>query len=262
MKNANDAPNARALSKHLPAEIMREVHIFDEVASTNGIAEHMAKEGACGGAIIIANSQTAGRGTRGRSFFCARGAGFYITFLFPGGSAPRAAESIPTVFAAVAVCRAVENKTQKRPSVKWINDIILNDKKICGILTQKIKTPRDYTIVGVGLNIVKPPEGYPEDISRVAGALFGEGEKPDFETETALLAEIILQTRLGAGDETEILDAYKKRLITLNKNVTVSDGEREFTGFAAGITNKGHLLVKTPDGRTAEIVAGGARVTA
>ena len=127
--------------------------------------------------MLVAESQTAGRGRLGRSFHSPVGTGLYMSILLrPTFSAERAL--FITTAAAVAVCRAIEQETGLKPQIKWVNDIYLHEKKICGILTESsinFETKGlKWAVLGIGLNLSEPEGGFPEEIRSVAGALFAE----------------------------------------------------------------------------------------
>ena len=179
-----------------------EMDVFDTVGSTNTVClQHASEdmhhsESAAPGKDVheeagrpghmvytaVAGGQTRGRGRRGRSFFSPVGTGLYMSILLrPSGLGSDQAVKYTTV-AAVAVAEAVEAVSGKTASIKWVNDIYVDDRKVCGILTEASFNPEDatldYAVVGIGINVYEPQGGFPEEIRDRAGALAGPVSRP------------------------------------------------------------------------------------
>ena len=151
--------------------------VFDTVDSTNTVCLKRASSGDRSTYAAVAGGQTRGRGRRGRSFFSPGGTGLYMSILLrPSGLSADQAVRFTTV-AAVAVSEAIEAVSEKAASIKWVNDIYVNSRKACGILTEASFNPEDgsldYAVVGIGINVYEPQGGFPEDIKDRAGALAG-----------------------------------------------------------------------------------------
>ena len=145
------------------------VYTYDSVGSTNDIAKDLGKSGTKQ-ALIIASEQTKGRGRRGRSFFSPNGSGIYMSILL---RPEHSSDIIPllTTASAVAVSKAIKSVTNINTSIKWINDLYINFKKVCGILCEASFTSDnklDFIIVGIGININEPNGGFPEELSNIA----------------------------------------------------------------------------------------------
>ena len=154
------------------------IHIYDCLESTNSTAKEMALSGAEHGTVVIADSQTAGKGTRGKTFCSPPNHGLYMSFILSPAQIqihPDTTEQI-TVSAAEAVCRAIESITDKTPKIKGINDIFLGNKKICGILTESVIGAQSHKIqcliLGIGLNFNTPTSAFPVELQHIAGSLF------------------------------------------------------------------------------------------
>ena len=232
------------------------VVIHDCLESTNVTVKEMALSGAEHGLIVIADSQTAGRGRYGRSFFSPPGHGIYMSVLLK--KAPQnlcGATTLITAFAAVSVCQAIEATTRKTPQIKWVNDILLDGKKICGILCENLEAFK-YIVVGVGVNFTTPKAGYPEEIAQCAGSIFRESE-PDI-TRNRLAAEIInrLLDTIYNCDKQATLTEYKKRLIMLGKKVTVTEMHESFEATVVEIDETGGLIVKKKTGELKTLISG------
>ena len=150
------------------------IQAFESLDSTNNYLKKLASGGAAEGTVVIADEQTAGRGRMGRSFASAPGCGIYMSMLLrPEGCTADCAPGL-TAVAAVAVCRAIEKVCGRAPGIKWINDLYLRGKKICGILCESsVKDGRvNYAVLGIGLNVTTRAEEFPEELRETAGSLY------------------------------------------------------------------------------------------
>lgn len=150
-----------------------EVFAYQTVESTNDLAKDYSKEGEKE-AVFIADSQTKGRGRKGRDFYSPTSTGLYMSFLiYPHTDFSHAMNY--TCMTAECICRAIKKVTDIDVQIKWVNDIYYKDKKIAGILTEGITSIEDgtlsYVVIGAGINIYTPYEGFPEDIKKKAGSL-------------------------------------------------------------------------------------------
>ncbi|MFQ9991902.1 biotin--[acetyl-CoA-carboxylase] ligase [Ruthenibacterium lactatiformans] len=147
--------------------------VAQELESTNLTAKQMAAAGAPHGTLVVADSQTAGRGRRGRSFASPPGTGLYLSMVLRS-ALPMQSAVLVTSAAAVAVCRAVERAAGKRLDIKWVNDLFYRGKKCCGILTEAAADVEtggvDYLVVGIGLNLLPPEGGWPEELAEIAAS--------------------------------------------------------------------------------------------
>jgi len=154
---------------------------FETLDSTNRVAMEMAKAGNVShGTVLVADNQTAGRGQHGRTFFSPPGHGIYMSLILSPERLNLREPTDVTKLAAVYVCWAIENLTDKKPAIKPINDILLDGKKICGILTEAItysdSNSSDWFIVGIGLNFDTPETVFPIELREIAGSLFPRGD--------------------------------------------------------------------------------------
>lgn len=225
---------------------------FEHIDSTNQKAKLLGAEGCPHGTLITADFQEAGIGRRGRSWSSEKDAGIYMSMVLrPCIETDKA--SMLTLVAAMAVEKAIEKvciKTQ--PMIKWPNDIVINKKKICGILTEmSLKgTAIDYLVVGIGINVSN--QAFPEDIAQTASSLSLEtGLDIDRElliTEVWKQFDVYYNYFLQTKDLFLFREAYEKALVNKEKQVKVLDPLGEYVGVAKGITNTGELIVETEAG--------------
>ena len=236
------------------------VIIHTLLASTNQSAKELAVAGAEHGTVIIADGQTAGRGRYGRQFHSPPGKGIYMSFILHPAHLKLKTPTLITAFAAVAVCEAIEAVTKKAPRIKWVNDIYVDEKKICGILTEAVTDLESggiqWVVVGIGINFSTPDIDFPEAIRQVAGSIFPNGQPTT--TRNHLIAEVINRV-LERGDrfnEDEILDRYRERLLMLGKKVFVVGAQETYEATAIDIDQDGRLIVKKESGEVQSLYAG------
>ncbi len=240
------------------------LHFFESTGSTNPDAKRFAEEGEPHGTTVVADRQTAGRGRRGRSWESPAGKSVYFTIVVRPRFAPDQASMI-TLVMALAVAEAVFEVTELPTGIKWPNDIVVNGKKVCGILTEMSMTPEmneiQFVVAGVGVNVNQDSAGeFPEEIRERATSLKIEcGRRID----RAMLLERILarfeeyyevfeQTLTLSG----LKERYEARLIGRGEVVRVLDPAGEYTGISRGINETGELIVEKEDGETVLVYAG------
>lgn len=223
---------------------------YHQIDSTNSEAKRYAEAHPRESALFVAEEQTAGRGRLGRQWMSERGTGLYLTMLIRPDIEPSRA-TLATQIAAVAAAEAVEAVTGLETQIKWPNDLVINGKKVCGILAELSAemTAVNYLAVGIGINVNQSM--FPEDIMEKAASLqILTGRRIDRQK---LLAEVV--TRFGgylnALDQDEALDAlhqvYRLKSATLGKEVRLL-GKHNRTARVIDITKEGELLVVYPDG--------------
>lgn len=207
---------------------------LEETDSTNRVAKELARQGAAHGTAVLAARQTAGRGRRGRHFFSPEG-GLYLSVILRPRLTPED-RVLLTPMAAVAVCRAVEAMCGCSPGIKWVNDLYLGGRKLCGILCEGAD---DAVIVGIGLNLRTPEGGFPPDIP--AAAL-------DCPVEGRALARAIRE-RLLTADPYESLEEYRTRQLVTGRDVTVHPAAgAPYPAHAVRVDDRGRLVVRTGEG--------------
>ncbi len=236
-----------------------EIYYYEETGSTNIDAKRLGEEGAAHGTIVVADKQNAGRGRRGRAWQSPAGKDIYFTILLRPSFEPDKASGL-TLVMALSVAQAVERKCNLKAGIKWPNDVVLNGKKICGILTE-MNMETDYiqhVVIGVGINVNL--DEMPEEISQTATSILREGGEKTARAE--LLQEVLARFEENYGmyekelDLSYMREEYNSHLVNVGKQVKVLDPKGEFEGIARGINASGELLIETPDGKVAEVYAG------
>lgn len=226
-----------------------EVFTYDCVSSTNLLAkEHGAKF--VGEALFIADSQTGGRGRMGRSFFSPESSGIYMSLLLRPNINFEDYTLITTA-AAVSVARAVEQFANAKTKIKWVNDIFLNDKKVCGILTEgALGDDNPFAVLGIGINLFEPEGGFPKEISQIAGGIFTE--KCSDDTKTELIVKVINNFYKFYSDlpQKAFLEDYREKDMLCGKTVSYLKNGILFSGKAQGITENLELKVIDNSGNT------------
>lgn len=233
--------------------VAKEVLYFDTIDSTNTKAQELAEKGYPSGTLVVADKQESGKGRRGRSWVSPSGTGIFMTLMIKPDINPNNA-SMLTLVAALAVAKAITSVTGEEAMIKWPNDIVVNGKKVCGILTE-MNAQFDYInhiVVGIGINVHN--ESFPEEISQMASSLMIEAEGKRFHraqiiAETMSYFEQYYDTFLKTQDLSALVREYDKLLVNRNKSVRVLDPKEPFDGKAMGITPKGELIVDTWESR-------------
>lgn len=234
---------------------------FDSLPSTNDYAKALAQQGAPEGTVVIAASQSAGRGRMGRSFHAPAGLGLYLSVILRPGCTPDKLMHL-TCAAAKAACDGVESCTGIRPQVKWINDLILNGKKLGGILTEmSINTASglvDWTVIGIGINCLHKVRDFPPEIREIATSLLlsaGVVAEPDI-LGSAIIQALYHVSQQLLTQKDEIMNVYKQDCMTLGKDVILIQGEKETTVTALDIDSDGGLIVRDGQGTISTVRSG------
>ena len=234
---------------------------MDSIDSTNTEAKRQAAQGAEEGLVILSRHQTAGRGRAGRSFHSPDGLGLYLSALL---RPDRSTEEVVnfTAWTAAAVCDAIEAACGVRPQIKWTNDLVLNGKKLCGILTElgldQTTGKPDYIVVGIGINVNHTSADFTEDIRSIATSLSMELGRPVDYAELAKQVILALD-RLYARfphDKAAYLARYRADCLTIGKQVQLISPSTVREAVATGIDEDFRLLVEYPDGTTDAISTG------
>lgn len=238
----------------------REVVCLETVDSTNEEVKRRALAGAEAGLIVTSEQQTAGKGRRGRGFQSLSGKGLYLSVLLKP-DVPLDQVSQLTAWTAVAVCRAIEAVCEVRPQIKWPNDVLVEGKKLCGILTEmgvEAETGAlSYVVAGMGTNVSQTQEDFGPELCGIATSLRILGaEVTRQELAAALIAELDRLNGDFPHGRAEYLAEYRARCVTLGREVKLIRPDREERAVAEGITGAFQLVVRKEDG-TEETVSSG-----
>jgi BirA family biotin operon repressor/biotin-[acetyl-CoA-carboxylase] ligase len=262
---------------------------FDKVGSTNDIAKELARQGAAEGTAVVADRQTAGRGRLQRTWASPKGKGIYLSIILRPAISLNQAPQL-TMLTAVAVAQAIRQVTGLKARTKWPNDVLINGKKVCGILTEVSAQGANlrFAVVGIGINVLMTQDDLPEQVRDSATSLaielrHREGEAPAESVGSAGVGsagvgsagaspsqpidrEQVLQTvlqslatyyhRYLSEPFCSILDEYKSLDIALGNCVTVFDSNTPIVGVAEDVDELGVLSLRLPDGRWQKVVAG------
>ena len=237
--------------------------VLSTVPSTNALVREKANQGCPEGCVIVACEQTAGRGRYGRQFFSPVDSGVYLSLLLrPTAYSPQQATCL-TAAAAAAMCQAIEAVTGQQPGIKWVNDIFLRGKKVCGILTEAaigLETGTlNYMVLGAGLNLYPPAEGFPEEIQSIAGSVL---ERSCPEAKNRLVGEFLNRfwDFYSHPECRAYLEDYRARSLAIGQNVTVLSAGRAVSAYAYGIDDDFRLLVRYENGDTEALSYGEIRI--
>lgn len=265
LRSAPDRLTAGELLAYLPEERVSRILCLDTVDSTNRRLRELAYDGAPDGQVVLANEQTQGRGRLGRGFLSPRDKGIYLSILLRPEGTPAGTTAV-TAWTAVAVQRAIRKACGVDAAIKWVNDLVLNGRKLCGILTEMSveseSSQVQYVVVGVGVNVNEKKTDFPEEIRGVAASLYAETGV--FFRRAPLAAEIIreLDGLRAAWPHAKdaYLEAYRAGNITVGREVLVRKGERVLSGIAVAINDDFSLAVQYKDGGRENLTGGEIQV--
>jgi BirA family biotin operon repressor/biotin-[acetyl-CoA-carboxylase] ligase len=250
-----DDVKARLKTKLIGSEIL----VFEETASTNDVVGHLAKSGAREGLVVFAESQTRGRGRRGRPWASPRGKGLWFSVLLRPELPPTAAGRM-TVAASVAVARALRQSCGVDARIKWPNDVVVNGRKLAGIMTE-LRVEADeilLAILGIGIDVNCKREDFSGELASIATSL--ELETGSAHDRVALAAQVLAaldQCHHAALSNFEtIADEWAKLCTTLGRQIVVTMGQRRIEGFAQALDSDGALLLRRDSGQIERILGG------
>lgn len=249
LSHDNDLLSPASIEQFLPAAHPFDITVRKQVDSTNTEARLLALEGAREGTVVVAEEQTAGKGRPGKTFFSPASTGVYLSLVLrPSLQADRA--HYLTTGAAVACAQAIEAVTGKSASIKWVNDIFCEGRKVAGILTEGAVDMEsgyfDYAILGIGVNVKPPKAGFPVDVANVAGTVCSAHADP---LRSKLTAEILtrfwkLYERVAEGTFHE---EYRRRCFLIGEPLVVTRRGQRLRARAVDITQDFQLVIELPD---------------
>ena len=273
LKSSSDVLNAFSIEKNLSAFAQSvckgKVEVFKTIDSTNTEAKRRlnssSRAEALHGTVLFAEHQSAGRGRFSRSFYSPKGAGLYFSLIFCPSIPAMTEREVPssalyTAISATVICRCLK-ALGFAPQIKWVNDIYLNGKKICGILSEGIidmeTSSVQAVIIGIGLNVKE--SNFPPELKNKAGALFSEAE--DLPLNRNVLASSIISSLIealyGLHSQNTLMEEYKSLSLLTGKKVKVLPfADTPYEALVLGISDLGHLIIETDDGKKDELISG------
>lgn len=253
---------AERLQTKVIASSPKKIHYYKQIDSTNNALKKMAENGAPEGTVVIAEEQTLGRGRLGRLWLSPFGKGICLSILLKPPLQPQDSPLF-TLLAAVAVVKSIQhNLPHISVGIKWPNDLLINNRKVCGILTE-LKAEADllhYLVMGIGLNANLREEDFAGELKNIATSLYLENNRRIVSRQK--LTRSLLQEMensylryVNNGPET-VISEWKKFNITLGKNVTINTIQGHFTGCALAIDSDGALIVEDARGYKKRFQAG------
>ncbi len=229
--------------------------LIDNVDSTNNYLKILAEKGESENTVVIAKRQSGGKGRMGRKFFSDSGGVYMSVLLKPKFSAQKSL--FITTAAAVAVANAIETVTGNQTQIKWVNDIFVKGKKVCGILTEASIDFETgglcYAVLGIGINVKKPKDDFPEEIREIAGVISDE------KVDVSLLISNILNNffEIYHNIETsDFMNVYKQKSMIIGKDIFVLRGENKTPAKAIDIDDNARLLVEYENGEREYLSSG------
>ena len=252
MSAQTDILSPQGIRKYLAEELCHtEIDVVATIDSTNAKVKEAANKGVTEGYLLVSGSQTKGRGRYGRHFYSPEESGVYMSILLRPYNCPAGKAACITTMAAVAVCEAIEEVSGQEAQIKWVNDIFVKGKKVCGILTEaSIGVENgmvEYAVLGIGINIYAPNNGFPEDISHIAGAVF-DNKKEEAKNRITALVYNRFMNYYKDNTQIDYVEEYRKRSFVIGNNIMVLSGNKTRKAYAYGIDDECHLLVRYENG--------------
>ncbi|MCI5951515.1 MAG: biotin--[acetyl-CoA-carboxylase] ligase [Anaerostipes sp.] len=259
LQTADRITASEILSRNQASWVGKSIEYFEVTDSTNQRIYDFAEKGREEGLLAVAEEQTGGKGRRGRSWVSPPGTGIWMSLLLRPKVEPQKA-SMVTIVAALAMTKAMEKITGMEIRIKWPNDVVLNGKKVCGILTEMSAELEEihYIIVGIGINA--NTESFPEDIQDRATSIYLESgkkvERAAFIAEFCVQFEQYYERFLEMGNLAFLKEEYESYLINIGREVKIIKKKEERVRKALGINELGELIVAKSDGTTEIIFSG------
>ncbi|MEI0612668.1 biotin--[acetyl-CoA-carboxylase] ligase [Brachyspira pilosicoli] len=238
--------------------------IHKTVASTNIIARELAINGAESGTVVIAEEQTNGYGRNGKSFFSPYGTGIYMSIILNLKKEKKIFNSsFITTAAAMAVSKSIEDVSNENTQIKWVNDVFINEKKVCGILTEgafSFEDGRlDYAVIGIGVNVNFPKNGFPKELNNIAASINSKNNansNTKSDIRNILVAKILENLYDYYFNDVNFYEEYKKRSFLIGKKVSININNKEHIVKVLDIDKTFALVAEFQDGKIDRIVSG------
>ncbi|MDC0325209.1 biotin--[acetyl-CoA-carboxylase] ligase [bacterium] len=250
------------LISQLPEDtiIGNQIQVFRETASTNQLVDQMAMAGEPEGLVVFAESQTQGRGRLGRKWISPAKKGLWFSVLLRPSLRPPQMTQL-TVIAATALARAIRETTTLLPAIKWPNDILINGRKVAGVLTEMSAEPDRvlHAVIGIGVDVNLEDEDFPAELKPLATSLRLEQGQPILRSTLAVNLLRALNddyARIRNGQFKSISEEWESQCITLQKRVRIHQMDRTFEGFAESLDSEGALMIRNTGGHLERITGG------
>lgn len=238
--------------------------IHKTVASTNIIARELAINGAESGTVVIAEEQTSGYGRNGKSFFSPYGTGIYMSIILNLKKEKKIFNSsFITTAAAMAVSKSIEEISNENTQIKWVNDVFINGKKVCGILTEGAFSfedgKLDYAVIGIGVNVNFPKNGFPKELNNIAASINSKNNansNTKSDIRNILVAKILENLYDYYFNDVNFYEEYKKRSFLIGKKVSININNKEHIVKVLDIDKTFALVAEFQDGKIDKIVSG------
>lgn len=240
----------------LPQNEKYNIIVYDTVDSTNNLGKKLIGSGNREETIIISNEQTMGRGRMGREFYSPADTGVYMSFvLFPNRHVSDMGTLTTRV--CVGVCRVIEAVKDCKAEIKWVNDIFVDGKKVCGILTEAVTDFESGTVeavvIGIGLNVSTHSTDFPEELSMMAGSINPKNISRNIIV-TRMINEVVAV--YNEKDEKSLMEEYRERCFLIGREITYYRNGVPIVGKAVDINNQGNLVIEKENG-TIEVLSSG-----
>ncbi len=248
----NDIISDTAIKAYLRDESRYDIMVCKALDSTNTHAKLLAAQGSPDGSVVVAEGQTAGRGRMGRSFYSPAASGVYMSVVLRTGM-PVSESLLVTAGAAVAVCRALEAHAGVQPQIKWVNDVYIDGKKVCGILTETVMDAEsgsvEYMVVGIGINVRAGKDGFPGELAGIVTTV-QEHVQGTTVSRNRLIAEILnqLDSICRRRTDTTFMQEYRSRSFLIGKTVTAIRADEREQVTVQDIDGLGRLVVADENG--------------
>ena len=246
------------IAARIPGNIFaRQLLVYRETSSTNNLVFHAANDGATEGFCVLAESQTHGKGRHGRTWLSTQCKGLWLSLLFrPDWPVANAARL--TYLASIALCRSVKQMTGLSCSIKWPNDVFVDNKKLAGILTEIHSSNHrlNFAVVGIGCNIHHEQNDFPAELHGKITSLTMAGANPQLRRADLLVSLLAELERLYRLPWTEVYEQWRQHCLSIGKTIQVQTGKLTVSGQMVDLSTDGSLLLRLPDGRIETIPSG------
>ena len=259
LAESSDMLSAEGIRLYLNEEFKNiSLTVYKTIGSTNTEAKLQAVQNAGHGTTIVSEEQTKGRGRFGRDFFSPSDSGIYMSIILKPELNFENSVLI-TSAAAVVVCNAIEKFTDVSPRIKWVNDIFIDNKKVCGILTEAVTNFEsgvlDCVVVGIGINVKTKNEDFPMELQNTAGSIFIDDDGFIRNQLTAEIINNIIKISKNLEDKS-FMQEYKQRSMILGEHILYKKDNNWHEGYASDIDDYGGLIVYTADGQKITLNSG------